>query len=649
MKQKILLLLSATMSTFLIAGPKHECGVALIRLFKPLSYYQTKYNDPARGIHIMRLLLEKQRNRGQDSVGVSVVQYDMPAGKSYMNRLRATDKNALEQLFAQIDSKLSILETLPTTADDITLKSNCSMLGEAYLGHVRYATYAGRKIKFAQPVMYRNSIPAKCLSLAGNFNMTNSSQIRDVILSYGLVPLTKADTHLIMHHISYWLDKTYEDALHTAFLHGTSSNNAARMGSTNLNILSAIQQSAKHWDGGYVFGGLIGNGDAFICRDPAGIRPGYYYVDDELFAAASERSALMNVLNVEPEKIQAIPPAHLIIIRKNGTIETHQFTQPLTQKSCTFERIYFSRSSDPDIYQERKSLGAQLANRVLQELENDTRHAIFSYIPNTSEISFHGLIEKLNLDVFEQSYEELSDAGSKQLSKKEIKTLLEKQISVEKLIFKDQAIRTFIAHDSIRSNLISNVYDVTRGVVTDKDTLLALDDSIVRGNTLRKSIMQRLIMLNPKKIVIISAAPIILYPDCYGIDMSQISTLIGFQAAIALTKERGNQKILDDIYQECVALKEKNFSGTHNPIKKLYAQFTQQEIEEKIAQLIYPEDSTWAGELRVLYQTIDGLHDAIPTYTGDWYFTGDYPTPGGYNVVINSYINWYTDNTKRAY
>lgn len=649
MKRIFPLMLSALISSFIYAGPKHECGIAMVRLLKPLNYYQKTYGDAARGIHILRLLMEKQRNRGQDSVGISALQFDMPAGKSYMNRLRATDKNALENLFTQIDEKLLALQDVPEDANNMLLKNTCDVIGEAYLGHVRYATYAGRKIKLAQPCMYRNSIPAKCLTLAGNFNMTNSNEIKKEILSYGLAPLTKADTHLVMHQISYWLDKAYEETMHTAFLHRTSSDEAARMASNNLNILSAVSHAALHWDGGYVFGGLIGNGDAFICRDPAGIRPGFYYANDEIFAAASERSALMNVLNVAPEQVKEIPPAHIIIIRKNGTIEQHKFTKPLPKKACSFERIYFSRSSDPDIYQERKALGKVLAERVLEELDGDTTHAQFSYIPNTSEISFYGLVDELNHRVLKASYAHLSQAGTRQLSEKEIKSLLKKQIAVEKLVFKDQAIRTFIAHDAIRSNLISNVYDVTRGVVSEKDTLLVLDDSIIRGATLRKSIMQRLVMLNPKKIVVISAAPIILYPDCYGIDMSQISTLIGFQAAIALTKERGNQELLDAMYQECVALKERGDPITYNPLKKLYEQYTQLELEEKIAELIYPSNTEWNGKLRVLYQTIEGLHAAIPNYSGDWYFTGDYPTHGGYRVVVESYINWYTNNTKRAY
>ncbi len=628
---------------------QHECGLALVRLFKPVAYYQKKYGSYAWGIHKLRLLMEKQRNRGQDSVGISAMQFDMPPQQPYMKRLRSTEKNALEHLFAKIDAKLLTLEDLGEDADDMTVKQRCSVVGELYLGHVRYATYAGRQIKFAQPCMYRNSIPAKCLTLAGNFNMTNSSEIMKITLSYGLAPSSNADTHLIMHQISYWLDKTYEEALTAAIQNVSSPSEASLIASRTLDITSAIRQAAAHWDGGYVFGGMVGNGDAFLCRDPAGIRPGYYYVDEELFAAASERSALMSVLNVSPDKIKEIPRAHLLIIKKDGTIEQHQFIDELPVSRCVFERVYFSRPNDPDIYQERKKLGNNLAHRLFKELGFNTQHSIFSYIPNTSEISFHGLIEELNKLIFERSYDQVLQSGIEHISNQEIIEMMRKKITVEKIIFKDLAIRTFIAHDAIRSNLVGNVYDVTRGVITNEDTLVVLDDSIVRGTTLRESIMKQLITLNPKRIIILSAAPIILYPDCYGIDMSQIGRLIGFQAAVALTKEQGNQQLLDEIYQECVALKKKNSNDSYNPVKKIYDQFTQHELEEKIAQLTYPLTSTWNKKLQVMYQTIDGLHRAIPDYTGDWYFTGNYPTPGGYKVVINSYINWYTSNTKRAY
>jgi amidophosphoribosyltransferase len=628
---------------------QHECGLALVRLFKPIAYYQKKYGSYAWGIHTLRLLMEKQRNRGQDSVGISVMQFGMPPEQAYMKRLRSTEKNALEHLFTNIDTKLLTLEDLAEDVDDMTVKQHCSVVGELYLGHVRYATYAGRHINFAQPCIYRNSIPAKCLTLAGNFNMTNSSEIMQTTLSYGLAPSSSADTHLIMHQISYWLDKAYEKAFASAIQKGSTTPHASHTASRTLDITSAVRQAAAHWDGGYVFGGMVGNGDAFLCRDPAGIRPGYYYVDEEFFAAASERSALMSVLNVSPEKIKAIPPAHLLIIKKDGTIEQHPFTDELPACQCVFERVYFSRPNDPDIYQERKKLGNNLASRLFKELGHNTERTVFSYIPNTSEISFHGLIEELNKLIFQRSYDQVLQSGIEHISNQEIIEMMRKKITVEKLVFKDQAIRTFIAHDAIRSNLVGNVYDVTKGVITDQDTLVVLDDSIVRGTTLRESIMKQLITLNPKKIIILSAAPIILYPDCYGIDMSQIGRLIGFQAAIALTKERDNQRLLDDIYQECVALKENNTIDFYNPVKKIYDQFTQHELEEKIGELIYPHTSTWKNKLQVFYQTIDGLHRAIPDYTGDWYFTGNYPTAGGYKIVINSYINWYTSSTKRAY
>jgi amidophosphoribosyltransferase len=636
MKQIYFFLLFSLTSTILYAPSakeldhelQHECGLALIRLFKPVTYYRDKYNDSAWGIHKLCLLMEKQRNRGEGAAGYVATQFDLPPGQPFMQRCRFAEKNPLACLFEHIAQELSEHEALLTTGDDITIEQHCCVIGNVYLGHLRYATHGGNDIKFSQPYLRKNSIPAKYLALAGNFNMSNNSEIMLEIISRGLVPSSKADTHLIINHIGYYLDKAYENALACA-LEYASPPEAARLASNNLDIALALQQAAACWDGGYVFAGILGNGDTFICRDPAGIRPGYYYSDEEIFAAASERSALMNAFTLTSEKIQEIPRGHVIIIKKNGTIELHQFAPILPERQCIFERIYFSRASDPAIYQERKELGVQLAHRLFKELKYSVRNTIFSYIPNTSEISFYGLIEQLNQLVLQQ--------GS------------EFKPRVEKIIFKDQAIRTFIANDTIRSDLVSKVYDVVKDIVSDQDTLVILDDSIVRGVTLRESIIQQLITLNPKKIIIVSASPIILYPDCYGIDISQIGTLIGFQAAIALTKERGNQQLIDEIYQECVALKESNHHSCYNPVKKLYDQFTQQELETKIAQLIYPYNSHWKNELQVIYQTIEGMQQAIPHYTGDWYFTGDYATAGGYNVVITSFINWYLSISERAY
>lgn len=628
---------------------QHECGLALVRLRKPVTYYQEKYNDIAWGIHKLCILMEKQRNRGQDGVGFSVMQFDMPSGQSFMKRCRSSEKNALEHLFAHITNMLAETDTIPEGADDLSIKQRSRIIGEVYLGHLRYATHGGNSLKFSQPYRYKNSIPAKCLMLAGNFNMTNSVGIMRHIVSQGLAPSNKADTHLIINQISYCLDKAYEQALSAALTSTPSSTEACQIASDNLDIASAIRLAAAHWDGGYVFAGMVGNGDAFICRDPAGIRPGYYYVDEEIFAAASERSTLMNAFKISPEKVKEIPPAHLIVIKKDGSIEQHQFITPLPAQQCMFERIYFSRPNDPGIYQERKALGKMMARHLFQDLKYDVSTSVFCYIPHTSEISFYGLIEELHQLTFQRSYNRLVQAEKNHLSEREIIKMVQNKIRVEKLIFKDQVIRTFIANDTIRSNLVESIFDVTRGVISEDDTLIAFDDSIVRGTTLRQSLLKQLITLNPKKIIVLSAAPIIMYPDCYGIDMSQIGKLIGFQAAIELTKERDNQSLIDGIYKECLALRSSSPLSCYNPIKKLYDQFTQQELEEKIAELIYPHDSSWGKELKVMYQTIDEMHQAIPGYTGDWYFTGNYPTPGGYRVVINSFINWYNSNSERAY
>jgi amidophosphoribosyltransferase len=647
-RQYAILLLFFSFQSIFSEPLQHECGIALVRLFKPLSYYKEKYQDVAWGLHKICLLMEKQRNRGQDGVGIAVMQFDLPVGYPFTKRYRITGKNALESLFTHIQEKNAGVATLPHDADDLSIKRASRMMGEIYLGHLRYATYGGNSTKFSQPYSYKNSIPAKSLMLAGNFNMTNSGEILRSITSCGIVPSNKADTQLIISQIGYCFDRAYEHALAMPF-QKQSMSDACEAPSVHLDIASAIKHAALYWDGGYVFAGIVGNGDLFICRDPAGIRPGFYYANEEFFAAASERSALVNAFNVNPDQIKEIPRAHLIIIRKSGKVEEVQFVEQLPARECVFERIYFSRPNDPDIYRERKALGIHLADRLFKELEYDARNAVFSYIPNSSESSFYGLVEEINRLQLNYTLRALLTSGKDTFTEEDIKNLMQVKVRVEKLIYKDQMIRTFIANDTVRSDLVSKVYDVTKGIVSDQDTLIAIDDSIVRGVTMQQSIIKRLIALNPKKIIILSAAPIILYPDCYGIDMSQIGRLIGFQAAIALTQERGNQALIDDIYKECVALKATGITDCYNPVKKLYDQFTQEELEAKIAQLIYPHNATWHHELKVIFQTIEGLHQAIPKYKGDWYFTGNYPTLGGYKVLINSYINWYTAHSDRAY
>jgi amidophosphoribosyltransferase len=622
--------------------------VAFVRLFKPVQYYHTTYHDRAWGIHKVCLLLEKQRNRGQDSVGLSVMQCDMPSGYPFMKRYRFCQEEALKVLLSKVNDKVKVAEEVPITLPDIEFKKQARVIGEIYLGHLRYGTHGGNKLKRAQPYLYENSIPAKCLLLAGNFNMTNNREIMQRITYCGINPIDSGDTHLLITQLSYAIDRAYEQALstHRKTDGDISIEQASREAAKEIDIAQAIRYASAEWDGGYMLAGAIGNGDSFIMRDPAGIRSGYFYYNDEYFAAASERSALMNAFNLAPEKIQEVQPGTVIVIKKNGDIRFHQFKEALPLARCVFERIYFSRPCDPDIYKERKSLGVELAKRLYHQIDN-LQDAIFCYIPNTAEISFYGLVQEMNKLSLTEKLQQVR-RGSIELSDEKIQEILHQKCRVEKLLFKDQSIRTFIANEAIRSDLISKVYDATRGIVKESDTLITIDDSIVRGATLRQSIIKCLITLNPKKIIILSAAPIVLYPDCYGVDISQIGSLIGFQAAIALTKERGNQQLIQAIYQECLALKEAPQDG-YNPIKKIYDQFSQQELENKIAQMVYPTDSRWRGELQVIYQSVEGMHKAIPDYTGDWYFTGNYPTPGGFKVVITSYINWYQNNNQRAY
>jgi amidophosphoribosyltransferase len=611
---------------------KHECGLALVRLLRPLEFYQEKYGDMMWGLNKTCLLLEKQRNRGQDGAGIAVVKFEMPFGKHYLKRLRFAQDYALEHLLAFISQKIKEFPAR-TIIDSFALKEQFDYAGEVYLGHVRYGTYAGRGIEFCQPCVYKSSIPAKSLAIAGNFNMTNSDELKNEITQWDVAPTSVSDTQLILHQLSYLLDQKYEKKSH---------NNES------CTIASIIAQAAHNWDGGYVFAGMLGNGDAFVCRDPSAIRPGFYFLNDEVFAVASERAALASVFNISYEDIKEIPAAHVISLKKDGTISITPFMNPFIARQCVFERIYFSRGHDPAICQERKNLGKQLAVRIFEELNQDITHTLFSFIPNTAEISFLGLTEELSQLSFFHHRQLLFTKFHDQISAQEIDQLMNKKIRAAKVIYKDQMLRTFISHESTRSDLASNVYDISKGIVNDDDTLVVIDDSIVRGTTLKNSIMKQLIQLQPAHIIVLSAAPMILYPDCYGIDMSQIGHLIAFKAAVELTHERGNAKLFDEIYEECIALqKEKHIQ--HNPLKKIYEQFSQTELEQKIAHLVTPNVKNWNGSIRVLFQTIEGLHAAIPQFTGDWYFTGNYPTPGGYRVLINSYINWYNGIEKRSY
>lgn len=653
---------------------RHECGLALVRLRRPLTYYRERYGDAAWGLRRLYLLMEKQHNRGQDGAGLAMVKFDMPAGETYLRRVRTDKHNALEHIFdrvmrdiksevrgqkSEVSSPRSATEASQHASEirplnsDLMTKRRHRYVGELYLGHLRYGTYAGRNGCNCHPFVRKSNLASRNLAVAGNFNMTNSAELFAQLVEYGLHPVGDSDTNVILERIGYFLDREH-DHLHAVMgpesFRGLDGRELADEISRELNLVRILNKASRGWDGGYVFAGVMGNGDAFACRDPAGIRPGFFHMDDEVIAVASERAALANVFNVEPEQIQPIKPGHVLAIKRSGEVQHEAFTEPMPLRQCTFERIYFSRGNDPDIYQERKALGRNLAPRVLDLIGNTVEHAVFSYIPNTAEAAYMGLVERLDELSRSTHAEELwQRIRSGAIARDELDKFMNGRLRAEKVAHKDQRLRTFITHDAARRDLVMHIYDITRGVVKPDDALVVLDDSIVRGTTLRESIITILSRLNPTRIIIVSSAPPIMYPDCYGIDMSQLGRFIAFEAAVALLRERGEEEVLAEVERLCDAQAEKPPEKMVNHVAKIYDRFTLDELSGKIAQLVRPASITWKGPINVVYQTVDGLRAAMPNHSGDWYFTGMYPTPGGYRVLNTSYLNWRRASEVRAY
>jgi amidophosphoribosyltransferase len=627
----------------------HECGLAFVRLRKPLHYYQERYGDAAWGLRKTFLLMQKQYNRGQDGAGLGVVKFDMPAGEQFLLRVRSDKHNAIERIFDVITEDTEQLHEAITPETEMEAKRSCRFLGEVYLGHLRYGTHSGNSMAMCHPFVRKSNVASRNIALAGNFNMTNSSELFQNLISYGLDPVGDNDTQVILEKIGHFLNNEHERLIKKH--KNLTGRELAETISKELDLSRMLRKAAQYWDGGYVFASLVGNGDAFICRDPAGIRPAFMYVNDEVVACASERGALANVFNVEPDEIQQVKPGHIVVIKRDGTIEDTEFTPPLELRQCSFERIYFSRGNDPLIYNQRKRLGANLAPRILKVLGDDIDRSFFSYIPNTAETCFLGLLEavggalrSIEADVI---WDKIQDGS---VSREDLSKLNHTRVQAELIAHKDQRLRTFITHDAARRDLVAHIYDITRGLIEKDDTLVVVDDSIVRGTTLRESIITSLSQLNPKRIVIVSSAPPIMYPDCYGIDMSQIGKFIAFEAAIALTKDVENESVLDDIATKCKAQEDLPVTEMENQVKVLYDQFSLKEISCKIAELVRPSNLDWNGQLDVIYQDVEGLRAAMPGYSGDWYFTGNYPTPGGNAVVNRAYLNWYNGNdSKRAY
>lgn len=627
---------------------KHECGIALLRLLKPLEYYKEKYGSAFWGIQKMYLLMEKQHNRGQDGAGFASIKMDVKPGQRYISRVRSNKQQAIQDVFAQINERINEdLTANPNFHDDVAWqKEHIPYIGELFLGHVRYGTFGKNSIESVHPFLRQNNWMHRNLIVAGNFNMTNVKQLFDNLVDLGQHPKELADTVTVMENIGHFLDDEVAELYKDCKNEGYTKQEASPVISERLNIARILKRSSKFWDGGYAMAGLFGHGDSFVFRDPAGIRPAYYYQDDEIAVVASERPVIQTVFNVPFEKVQELNPGHAIIIKKNGTISVDEIIPALPKKACSFERIYFSRGSDAEIYAERKELGRLVLPQVLEAIGNDTDNTVFSYIPNTAETSFFGMVEAAQ-DFLNQRKNNHILQNKDTLTADTLQELLSVKIRTEKIAIKDAKLRTFITEDSSRDDLVAHVYDVTYGVIKPEDNLVIIDDSIVRGTTLKKSIIKMMDRLNPKSIVIVSSAPQIRYPDCYGIDMAKLEGLVAFQAALELHKDRGTTPIVEEVYQKSKAQVNLPDNEVVNYVKDFYAPFTDEEISNKIAQLLVSEEIK--AEVKIIFQSVDNLHKACPKNLGDWYFTGDYPTNGGNRVVNRAFINFYEGNDARAY
>ncbi|WP_314200812.1 amidophosphoribosyltransferase [Capnocytophaga sputigena] len=623
---------------------KHECGIALIRLLKPLDFYKEKYGTAFYGINKMYLMLEKQHNRGQDGAGLASIKLDMQPGERYISRIRSNEAQPVQDIFTRINQRINEgFKANPSLKDDVTLqKRELPYIGEVIMGHVRYGTFGKNSIENVHPFLRENNWMYRNLIMAGNFNMTNVNELFQNLVRLGQHPKDKTDTVIVMEGIGHFLDDEVEELYRKLKEEGYTKQEASPFIAERLNIERILKRAAKYWDGGYAMEGMIGNGDAFVLRDPAGIRPAFYYQDEEVVVVASERPAIQTVFNVKYENIRELPPGNAIIIKKSGETAIKEILTPKVRKACSFERIYFSRGSDRDIYRERKMLGKLLFPRVAQAINHNLKDTVFAYIPNTAETSYLGLIEEAEQYLNEQKAKQLAVA-----EKSEIPVILSQKVRTEKVAIKDVKLRTFITEDSSRDDLVAHVYDITYGSVQKGDNLVIIDDSIVRGTTLKKSILSILGRLEPKKIIIVSSAPQIRYPDCYGIDMARLEDLVAFQAALALHKERGTYHIIKEVYEKCLTQVALSDDKVVNYVKEVYAPFTDEEISDKIRDLLLPKDFT--SEVEVIFQTVDNLHKACPENLGDWYFTGDYPTDGGNRVVNRAFINFYEGNKERAY
>jgi len=627
---------------------KHECGIALVRLKKPLQFYKDKYGSAFYGINKMYLLMEKQHNRGQDGAGFASVKFNVSPGTRYISRVRSNKSQPIQDIFAQINDRLNgVLEKNQDKIDDVSWQEeNLPYLGNLFLGHVRYGTFGKNSIESVHPFLRQSNWKHQNLIVAGNFNMTNSKKLLEELVELGQHPKEFTDTVTVLEKIGHFLEEEVAKLYTEAKDKGFNKKDASPYIEENLDLKNVLKRSSKNWDGGYAMAGLVGHGDAFVLRDPNGIRPTYFFEDEEVVVVASERPVIQTVFNANISDVKELERGHALIIKKNGVTSIKEVNKPREKKSCSFERIYFSRGSDSDIYQERKNLGKFVFPQILKSIDNDISNSVFSFIPNTAETSFYGMTEAAEDILNEQKTSKIL-SGGKSLSAQKVTEILSERPRFEKIAIKDAKLRTFIADDSSRDDLVAHVYDVTYGVVKPTDNLVIIDDSIVRGTTLKKSIIKILDRLNPKKIVVVSSAPQIRYPDCYGIDMARIEDFIAFRAALELLKETNQYHIVDTVYKKAIDQREKEDAEIVNYVKEIYSPFTTEQVSEKIAQMLKTKDIN--AEVEVIYQNVEDLHRACPGNSGDWYFTGNYPTDGGHRVVNEAFINFYEGNKKRAY
>ena len=626
---------------------QHECGIALIRLLKPLSYYQEKYGSTLFGLKRLYLLMEKQHNRGQDGAGVGTVKINAKPGETYIHRQRASGNNAIAEIFEKLNKKISRSGTPEQLKDPEYLRSKVPFAGELLLGHLRYGTHGGNSFNLCHPFIRENNWMSRNLMLAGNFNLTNNDELFNVLVELGQHPSERADTVTMLEKFGHFIDEENQRLFTRYKLEGHDNQKISSMIAIDLNIENILKRSLRDADGGYVMAGLLGHGDAFVVRDPNGIRPCFYYHDDEIAVVTSERPAIQTGFNIPIRDIKELGRGNALIIKKDGGISEVNIIPQAENKACSFERIYFSRGNDKDIYKERKRLGYLLADKIMKSVNNDFEKTVFSYIPNTAAVSFYGMLDGINdlLNIYKIN--QIKKIGP-EITETQLENILSIQPRRERVAVKDAKLRTFITEDSNREDMVAHVYDVTYGIVKNQeDTLVVIDDSIVRGTTLKTSILRILDRLHPKKIIIVSSAPQIRYPDCYGIDMSKLKDFVAFQAMIALVKHRKLDNKLEEVYAKCKAQENLPKEQLQNYLIELYALFSNDEISDQIAKIITPPEIN--AEVEVIFQTIENLHSACPDNLGDWYFSGNYPTPGGNKVVNKAFMNYMEGNENRSY